>query len=81
MAALNYVDQSASASVRGRLIALDIPTGDETHSYALTWDAAAMLLHQLGHSFNELTNAPTAEVIAFPKAKVPHHGLAVGEML
>jgi len=81
MAALNYVDQSAAASVRGRLIALDIPTGDEVHSYALTWEAAAMLLQHLGHSFGELTKAPTAEVIAFPKPKVPHYGLARGEML
>jgi len=81
MAALNYVDQSAAVNVRGRLIALDIPTGDETHSYALTWEAAAMMIQQLGHSFNELTKAPTADVITFPRAKVPHRGLAVGEAL
>jgi len=81
MAALNYVDQSAATSVRGRLIALDIPTGDETHSYALTWEAAAMMLSQLGHSFNELTQCPTAEVIAFPKAKARLRVLANGEAL
>jgi len=81
MAALHYVDQAADTSVRGRLIALDIPTGDETHSYALTWEAAARLLHTLGASFNELTMQPEAAIIPFPKAKVPHLGLAVGEML
>lgn len=69
-----FVDGASSASARGGIVRLEVPSGGATIAFALTPHAAAMLLEKLRRAVLVQYAEPSASVIRFPaKAKGKRH--------